>query len=80
MSDDTFTCDRCGGEFPRNQLKEVFRDEEGQRVKLEVDPSCLDAILQETGRVTGTPGEEKQMAAEVVEEGPGPAVRESVDE
>ncbi|HEX2241291.1 MAG TPA: hypothetical protein VHJ82_09150 [Actinomycetota bacterium] len=80
MDAETFVCDRCGREWPRNQMKEVFKEEGGERVKLTVDPECLDEIMAETGKVTGTPGDEKQMAAEVVEEGPGPAERESMKE
>ncbi len=78
MAGATFTCDRCGNEFPQEQLKEVFREQDGERVKMQVDASCLDEILEEAGRVTGTEGDEKRRAAEIVEEGPGPAERESM--
>ena len=66
MSDTTFTCEVCGREFPHSQMKEFF-DESGRR--WELCPEDLDAKMNETGKVRGGPGEEKQAAA-YAEEGP----------
>lgn len=80
MGDDTFVCDRCGQEFPRNQLKEVFYEEgpDKERKKLSVDPSCLDEIMNESGQVRGVAGEEKRAAVHIDgDTGTGDADRES---
>ncbi len=68
MTDDTFTCDRCGQQFPRNQLKEVFYEEgpQKERRKMQVDPSCLDQIMNESEKVRGVGGDEKRAAIHVV--------------
>jgi hypothetical protein len=62
MAEDTFTCDRCGNEFPRRQLKEAFHDEDGQRVKRDLCPTCLDQVMNESDLVQGVSGDEKQAA------------------
>jgi hypothetical protein len=58
--EETFTCDDCGREFPRRQLKEVV-NEDGS--KLELCPECLDKRMNAADEVRGGPGEEKQAAA-----------------
>jgi hypothetical protein len=68
MDDDTFTCDRCGGEFPRRQMKEAFHEEDGQRVRRSLCPSCLDAVMNEADRVQGVAGEEKRAAIHIDED------------
>lgn len=63
MNDETFSCDRCGRETPRRQLKEVFTDEGARR---ELCPQCLDEVMNASDRVEGVaPGDEKQAAARV---------------
>ena len=59
---ETFTCDRCGAEVPRNQLKEVI---EGPGSRLELCPVCLDERINEAAEVRGGEGEEKARAAYV---------------
>jgi hypothetical protein len=61
MTDSTFTCDRCGKEFPRDQMKEVFVD----RQKMVLDPACLDEVMNESGTVRGVEGDEKQAAVQL---------------
>jgi hypothetical protein len=62
MGDDTFNCDRCGREFSRRQLKEAFHDEGGERIKRNLCPTCLDEVMNESDRVLGVSGDEKQAA------------------
>lgn len=59
---DTFTCDRCGKEFPRERLKEVMYEEGRQRVRKELCPSCLDQVMNQASEVRGVAGEEKRAA------------------
>jgi hypothetical protein len=59
---ETFTCDRCGAEVPRNQLKEVV---ESPDTRLELCPVCLDERMNEATEVRGGEGEEKARAAYV---------------
>ncbi len=63
MTEETFTCDRCGRDFPRRQLKEVFNETESKRLQL--CPECLDAVMNTAGEVEGVPGDEKQAAARI---------------
>ena len=67
---DTFTCDNCGKEFPRDQMKEVKR--EGSDEVLRVDPSCLDEMMNQANQVYGVEGDEKRRAAYIAEN-PGDA-------
>ena len=62
---DTFTCDNCGKEFPRDQMKEVKKGDSDTILK--VDPECLDKLMNEGGRVYGVEGEEKRRAAYIAE-------------
>ena len=59
---ETFTCDNCGREFPREQLKEVVRSDDGQR-KENLCPECLDKKMNEAPEVYGIPGDQKRRAA-----------------
>jgi hypothetical protein len=67
MDEETFTCDRCGREFPRRQLKEAFHEEGGQRVKRNLCPTCLDGVMNEADHVKGVSGDEKQAAVHLDE-------------
>lgn len=71
MAEETFTCDRCGNEFPVRQMKEAFIEEDGQRVKKVFDPNCLDEVMNAAGEVRGVPGDEKRAAVAVDPEGSG---------
>ena len=71
MSKDTFTCDRCGNEFPAREMKEAFIEENGERVKKQFDASCLDKVMNESGEVRGVPGDEKRAAVSIDPEGSG---------
>ena len=68
MADATFTCDNCGRDFPRDQMKEVFMD--GGDRKMNVDPECLDQLMNQGGEVRGVEGDEKQAAVHVGDEAP----------
>lgn len=59
---DTFTCDRCGNDFPREKLKEVMYEEGKERVRKELCPNCLDKVMNEASGVRGIAGEEKRAA------------------
>lgn len=67
---DTFTCDNCGREFPAEQMKEVKKGDSD--TVLQVDPECLDKLMNEGGQVYGVAGEDKRRAAYIAEE-PGDA-------
>lgn len=72
MGEETFTCDRCGQEYPRRQMKEAFEGAGGtERTKLELCPNCLDAVMNESGEVRGIAGEQKRAAVDLGAEGPG---------
>ena len=62
---DIFTCDNCGQDFPRDQLKEVFLgDGEGEgKKRLELDAECLDKKMNDAPDVYGVEGQEKRRAA-----------------
>ncbi len=63
----TFNCDRCANEFPRNQLKEAFREDGAERVKEQLCPSCLDIRMNESSEVRGIVGDEKAAAVHLNE-------------
>ena len=69
MSEETFTCDRCGQEFPKSQMKEVFIGEDTTKKKL--CPNCLDQVMNAADDVRGVEGDEKQAAVAVDTEPPG---------
>lgn len=79
MAEETFTCDRCGQSFPRRQMKEAFRQDGQERVKMELCPTCLDEVMNEAGAVQGIAGEEKRAAVRVDADGAG-GERESFGE
>jgi NAD-dependent SIR2 family protein deacetylase len=70
MTEETFTCDRCGQSFPKRQMKEAFRQDGNDRTRLELCPTCLDEVMNEAGTVQGIAGEEKRAAIRV-DAGPG---------
>ena len=65
MAEDTFTCDRCGQSFPARQMKEAFRQEGSERVRMELCPTCLDEVMNESDSVRGIAGEEKRAAVQL---------------
>lgn len=65
MGEATFTCERCGRDRPRRQLKEVMYEEGKERVKQKVCPACLDEIMNGSGRVRGIAGDEKRAAVHI---------------
>jgi hypothetical protein len=71
VAEETFTCDRCGKEFPVREMKEAFIEEDGQRVKKNFDASCLDQVMNASGDVRGVPGDEKRAAVAIDPEGAG---------
>ena len=79
MAEETFTCDRCGNEFPVRQMKEAFYEEDGKRVKKTFDAKCLDEVMNSSGAVRGVPGDEKRAAIAVDPSGEG-GDRESLGE
>jgi NAD-dependent SIR2 family protein deacetylase len=60
---DTFTCDNCGNTWPREQLKEVVRDDDSGRVSQRLCPECLDEQMNQAAEVYGVEGQEKRRAA-----------------
>lgn len=71
---DTFTCDNCGQEYPRDQMKEAFREEDGKEIREELCPNCLDERMNEASKVYGVRGEEKKAGAYLADdEGDRPA-------
>ncbi len=71
MAEETFTCDRCGQEYPIRQMKEAFQGQGAERKKLRLCPNCLDAVMNESGEVRGVAGEEKRAAIDLDAKGPG---------
>ena len=60
---DTFTCDNCGNTFPREEMKEVFRDGTEGVEPEKLCASCLDQKMNEAEEVYGVEGQEKRRAA-----------------
>ncbi|MCA1709320.1 MAG: hypothetical protein LC808_40995 [Actinobacteria bacterium] len=60
---ETFTCDNCGQEFPRDQMKEVFMEADDGVQRQELCASCLDEKMNEAADVYGVEGQEKRRAA-----------------
>ena len=79
MAEETFKCDRCGNEFPARQMKEAFRQEGTERVRMELCPTCLDETMNESDNVRGVAGEEKR-AAVVLDSGSDDDARTSFGE
>jgi NAD-dependent SIR2 family protein deacetylase len=69
MAEETFTCDRCGNSFPSRQMKEAFRQDGQERVKMELCPTCLDEVMNEAGTVQGIAGEDKRAAVRIDADG-----------
>lgn len=59
---ETFTCDKCGNEFPADEMKEAFVEEGGEQVKKTYDAKCLDDVMNASDDVQGVEGDEKQAA------------------
>lgn len=64
---DTFTCDHCGKEFPKDEMKEVRIGDSDKMLKL--DPACLDEKMNQSEEVYGIEGEEKRRAAYLATDG-----------
>ena len=62
---ESFRCDNCGRDWPREQLKEVFSESDGHEEKQSLCPECLDRRMNEASEVYGVEGEEKRAAAYV---------------
>ncbi len=60
---ETFTCDNCGRELPRDQMKEVFRKEGDKEIREELCAQCRDKKMNESPEVYGVEGQEKRRAA-----------------
>lgn len=76
MAEQTFTCDRCGSDFPTRQMKEAFIEEDGRRVKKRFDPQCLDEVMNAADEVRGIAGEDRRAAVAI--ERSGAADRDSL--
>jgi hypothetical protein len=59
---DSFTCDRCDNQFPREKLKEVMYEEGRERVRKELCPNCLDQVMNQASGVRGIAGHAKKAA------------------
>ena len=79
MAEETFTCDRCGNTFPARQMKEAFRQEGSERIRMELCPTCLDEVMNESESVRGIAGEEKRAAVQL-DSGSGDEARTSFGE
>ena len=78
MAEDTFTCDRCGRELPKRQMKELADARGGSSEWKQLCPECLDEVMNKTDEpVVGIEGEEKRRAAKV---GEGDAGKEEFGE
>jgi hypothetical protein len=71
VTEGTFTCERCGRDWPQRQLKEVMYEEDKDRVKQNVCPECLDEIMNRSEQVRGIAGDEKRAAVHVGRERSG---------
>ena len=63
--EDTIVCERCGTAIPLSRMKEVMYEQDRQRVTRRLCPSCLDAVMSESGQVRGIVGERKAAAVHV---------------
>lgn len=69
---DNFTCDNCGNDFPKAEMKEA-KDGDSDRM-LSLCPTCLDEKMQASEEVYGIEGDEKRRAAYLAQdEGDQPA-------
>lgn len=73
MTESTFTCERCGRDWPQRQLKEIMYEENKDRVKQNVCPECLDEIMNRSEQVRGIAGERKRAAVHIGSDGSGRA-------
>ena len=63
--EDTIVCERCGSAIPASRMKEVMYEQDRRRVTEQLCPSCLDAVMRESGQVRGIVGERKAAAVHV---------------
>jgi len=63
--EDTIVCERCGTAVPVSRMKEVMYEQDHRRVTRRLCPSCLDAVMSESGQVRGIVGETKAAAVHV---------------
>jgi hypothetical protein len=75
--EDSTSCERCGRELSKRQLKEVVFEKGRERVQLMVCPNCLDQIMNKSQRVRGVVGTHKRAAAHV-DPGVGSGERQSL--
>ncbi len=61
----TFVCDRCGKRFPSRRLKEVVYEQDRERIRRELCPSCLDQVMNAASKVRGVVGQQKAAAIHV---------------
>jgi len=54
--EDTIVCERCGTAVPVSRMKEVMYEQDRRRVTRRLCPSCLDAVMSESGQVRGIVG------------------------
>ncbi|MBA2426266.1 MAG: hypothetical protein H0V60_04170 [Actinobacteria bacterium] len=62
MSEQSFTCDRCGRDRLRRQMKEVMFEEGRERIRKQLCSTCLDEVMRASGEVHGIVGQEKKAA------------------
>jgi hypothetical protein len=76
---ETTPCARCGRDVRNRSLKEVVHEEGRERIRQLVCPTCLDQLMNNSGRVRGVVGTDKAAAAHI-DPGPGTAERQSMGE
>lgn len=73
--DQRFSCEQCGKELSRSQLKEVVHEEGRKRIRRLVCTNCLDQIMHESKVVRGVVGTVKAAAVHIDR---GPAANQHV--
>lgn len=63
---ENFTCDNCGNEFPKSDMKEAKADDSDRMLNL--CPTCLDEKMNQAEEVYGIDGDEKRRAAYLAED------------
>ena len=63
--EDTIVCERCGTAVAVSRMKEVMYEQDRRRVTEQLCPSCLDAVMRQSGQVRGIVGETKAAAVHV---------------
>jgi hypothetical protein len=62
VTEETFSCDRCGRQLPKRQMKEAMYERGRERVREQLCPECLDQVMSASGAVRGIVGQEKHAA------------------